>query len=211
MSLAYLIGKISAKILKTNPNIPTLLVLSILPDIDIAIGTLTKTTIHHGPTHSLIFALAIFTPFFITYNKRAIPYFLAYTSHFLIGDFFIGGQLQLFWPLTTNTFGFHDAGFKYIGINDPINITTEIILLITTIIIITKTQDYKIFLKNDKKNLILLIPITTVLLPTFTGYPFSIPIILVLPAIGIAHLFYLTLFGIAILTTLHYTIKKRLK
>ncbi len=105
MSLAYLLGKASSKPLKVNPNIPVLLVLSILPDIDIAFQTLTGSIIHRGPTHSLIVALVIFTPFFILYGKRAVPYFLAFISHFL-GDFFIGGQLQLFWPLSTSNFGF---------------------------------------------------------------------------------------------------------
>ena len=210
MSLAYLIGKVSSKFLKVNPNISALLVLSILPDIDIAIGTLTGTAIHRGPTHSLIFALILFTPFLIIYSKRAIPYFLAYVSHFLLGDFFVGGQLQLFWPLSTNNFGFHQAGFRYIGIGDPLNIIAELSLLAVAIVIMAKTCDYKIFLKNDKTNLILLIPIATVLLPTFTGYPFSVPIFLVLPAIGIAHLFFLILFGLPILIIL-YTYIKNLK
>jgi len=209
MSLAYLIGKASSKFLKVNPNIPLMLVLSILPDIDIAIGTLTGTAIHRGPTHSLFFSLIIFVPFFIIYSKRAVPYFLAYISHFLLGDFFVGGKLQLFWPLSNNNFGFHQAGFSYVGIGDPINIATELSLLAVAIVIMAKTRDYKIFLKNDKTNLILLIPIATVLLPTFTGYPFSMPIFLVLPAIGIAHLFFLILFGTSILIILYSTIKKR--
>src|SRR3972149_4781364 len=109
MSLAYLLGKASSKTLKVNPNIPVLLVLSILPDIDIVFQTITGVTLHRGPAHSLIIAIILFAPFFIRYRKRAIPYFLAYSSHFL-GDFFIGGQLQLFWPLTPNNFGLHEAG-----------------------------------------------------------------------------------------------------
>ncbi|MDR2202731.1 MAG: metal-dependent hydrolase [Nitrososphaerota archaeon] len=208
ISLAYILGKISSKTLKVNPSIPLLMTLSILPDIDIAIGTLIGSTIHRGPTHSILFALIVFTPIFIIYKKRAIPYFIAYISHFLIGDFFVGGHLQLLWPLTTSTFGLHDAGFMYIGINDPINITTELLLFTLTVILIAKTRDYRKFLKNnDKKNLILIIPITTVLLPNFIGYPFSMPIFSALPIMGIAHLFYFILFTIPILTILYNTIK----
>jgi hypothetical protein len=208
LSLAYLIGKASSKFLKVNPNLPLLLVMSILPDIDLAIGTLTNTAIHHGPTHSLIFAFLIFTPFFFIYGKRVAPYFIAYVSHFLLGDFFIGGQLQLFWPLSTNNFGFHQLGFRYIGLNDPINIAVELSLLVVTLIVMAKTRDYKIFLKNDKTNLMLLLPIATLLMSTFTNYPFTRPLFLVLPIIGVPHLFLLALFTVPILIILYTTIKK---
>jgi hypothetical protein len=208
LSLAYLLGKVSSKFLKVNPNIPLLLVLSILPDIDIAIGTLTGTSLHHGPTHSLIFSLLIFTPFFIIYNKRVAPYFIAYISHFLLGDFFIGGKLQLLWPISNGTFGFHEFGFRYIGLNDPINITVELSLLVVTLIVMAKTQDYKIFLKNDKNNLLLLIPIGTLLMSTFTNYPFTMPLFLVLPIIGVPHLCLLAFFMVPILIILYTAIKK---
>jgi hypothetical protein len=208
MSLAYLLGKGSSKALKVNPNIPLLLVLSILPDIDIAIETFTGTIMHRGPTHSLIFALIIFTPLFIAYNKRAMPYFLAYISHFLLGDFFIGGNLQLLWPLSTNTVGFHQAGFMFVGINDPLNIIAELSLFIIAIVVMIKAHDYKPFFRNNKTNLLLLIPIATVLLPTFIGYPFSKPLFLALPIMGLAHLFFLILFGVPILKILYTTIKK---
>ncbi|MCL1977116.1 MAG: metal-dependent hydrolase [Candidatus Bathyarchaeota archaeon] len=210
MSLAYLLGKASSKFLKVNPNIPVLLVLSILPDIDLVVETLTGTALHRGPTHSLIFSLIIFVPFFIVYGKRAVPYFLAYVSHFLIGDFFIGGQLQLFWPLSTGNFGFYEAGFMYINIYDSINIAAELSLFAVAIVAMAKTRDYKIFFRNDKTNLVLIIPIATVLLPTFIGYPFNTPLFLILPLIGLAHLFFLVLFGISVLIVLYSIVKKAL-
>ena len=43
-------------------------------------------------------------------------------------------------------------------------------------------------------NLLLAIPVLTVLLPTFIGYPLSVPALLVIP-----HLFYLIVFSIAVL------------
>jgi len=208
MSLAYLIGKLSSKILKVNPNIPVLMVLSILPDIDIAIGTVTGLDIHRGPTHSLIVTLIVFAPTFVLYGKRAIPYILAYLSHFLIGDFFIGGQLQLFWPLLKNNFGFFEAGFLYINIYSVINITIELSLLFAAIIIMVKTHDYHVFFRSNKSNLVLIIPIATVLLPTFIGYPFAVPLYLFSPVIGIAHLFLLVIFGLSILNVIYTTAKK---
>jgi len=209
MSLAYLLGKLSSKTLKVNTNIPVLMVLSILPDIDIAIGTFAGINIHRGPTHSLIVALIVVTPIFAFYGKRVAPYFLAYVSHFLIGDFFIGGQLQLFWPLLKNNFGFFEVGFFYVNIYSVINIAAELSLLLVAVVIMIKTCDYHIFLENRRSNLVLVIPIATVLLPTIIGYPFDKPLFLISPIISIAHLFFLVLFGISTLKGIYVMIKKR--
>jgi membrane-bound metal-dependent hydrolase YbcI (DUF457 family) len=56
MGLAYLIAKASGKLLKVNFNIPLVLVLSILPDIDIIFQFFLKSDIHRGPTHSIVVA-----------------------------------------------------------------------------------------------------------------------------------------------------------
>ena len=84
MAIAYLLGKGSSKKLHVNLNIPFLLVLSILPDIDIIYDFLTGSDIHRGPTHSIVVATVAFIPIFIVYRKKAIPYFLALISHPLI-------------------------------------------------------------------------------------------------------------------------------
>ena len=188
MALAYLITKATANPLKTNPNIPTILVLSIIPDIDILFGN----EIHRGPTHSAITALLIFIPLFIVYRKKAIPYFLALLSHSLIGDLIIGGNLQLLWPITTNEISLTPP-LPNITINSTLNVALELTLLTTATITMIKTKDLHLFFQNNKTNLLLTIPICTVLLPTFIAYPLSVPILLLPP-----HLFYLTLFTIAV-------------
>jgi hypothetical protein len=194
MALAYLLGKASAKLLKVSLNIPLILVLSVIPDIDIIFDFLLKSEIHRGPTHSIITAILVFIPFFVLYRQKAMPYFVALVSHSLIGDFLIGGQLQLLWPLSTNEFGLHELGFPYINIYNPINIALEFTLFTIALIVMLKTRDLLHFFRNNKLNLILIIPIFTVLLPTFVSYPLSVPILLVLP-----HLFYLVLFSVSVL------------
>ncbi len=194
MALAYLLGKGFGKLLKVNINIPLILVLSIIPDIDIVFSFLLKSDIHRGPTHSIIVAILAFIPFFFFYRQRATPYFAALASHSLIGDFFIGGQLQLLWPLSTSEFGLYELGFPYINIYNPINIALEFTLFIIATVIMFKSRDIYRFFRNSKLNLILAIPIFTVLLPTFASYPLSVPLLLVLP-----HLFYLVLFSISVL------------
>jgi hypothetical protein len=93
----------------------------------------------------------------------------------LIGNFFIGGKLQLFWPLSTQQFGLHELGSYYIGITDPINIALELSLFVIATFVLYKSGDWKVFFKADKINLVLIIPIATVLLPSTIGYPFSAP------------------------------------
>ena len=197
MALAYLISKASAKTLKLSPVMPAILVLSIIPDIDILFGN----EIHRGPTHSAIATLLIFIPLFITYRKKAIPYFLALLSHSLIGDLIIGGNLQLLWPITTNEISLTPP-LPNIAINSPINVALELTLFTAATIIMIKTKDLHLFFQNNKTNLLLTIPISTVLLPTFLAYPLSVPTLLLPP-----HLFYLTLFTTAVSTLIIVTAK----
>jgi membrane-bound metal-dependent hydrolase YbcI (DUF457 family) len=196
MAIGYLLGKGSSKPLRLKLNIPLLLVVSILPDIDIVYDFLTGADLHRGPTHSIIVATLAFVPFFIVYRKKAIPYFLALISHSLIGD--ITGQVQLLWPLSTNQYGF-DA----LSIFSPINVVAELSLFAVATFVLFKTGDWRVFLTDNKTNLVLIIPVATVLLPTAIGYPFSQSLLLsdlyIVRVLGIAHLFYLVLFGIAIL------------
>lgn len=204
MSLAYLLGKGSSKALHTKINIPILLVLSILPDIDIFYDFITGAQIHRGPTHSIVVAVLVFIPVIIYYGKKAIPYLLALISHPLIGDFIVGGQLQLFWPLTNAEYGLHELGFVYIDIWSSINIVLEMLFFVAAMFVLYRSGDWKVFFKPDKTNLVLIIPITTVLLPSTIGYPFSNSLLLIEPTLAIAHIVYLVLFTIAILKTLSW-------
>jgi hypothetical protein len=202
MALAYLLGKGSSKLLHTKINIPLLMVLAILPDIDIIFDLLTGTEIHRGPTHSVIAIALAFIPLFIIYRKKAVPYFLALISHPLIGDFITGGQLQLLWPLSTEQFGLHELGSYYIGIYSPINIALEATLFITATAVLIKSNDWKVFFTANTTNLLLIIPLATVLLPSTIGYPFSESLLATVPVLAAAHLFYLVVFSIAVFKTL---------
>jgi len=193
MALAYLLSKASGKLLKVSFNIPLILVLSIIPDIDILFDFLFNSDIHRGPTHSVIMAILIFIPFFVLYRKKSVPYFVALASHSLIADLIIGGNLQLLWPLSASEFGLYELGFPYIDIYSPINIALEFTLFIVALLVMLKTRDLLHFFRNSKLNLVLVIPIFTVLLPTLASYPLTVPILLILP-----HLFYLLLFAISV-------------
>jgi len=177
--LGYILGKASAKLLKTNINVPTALVLTVIPDIDILIPVVE----HRGPTHSIIMALIIFIPIFAFYRQKAAPYFLALVSHSLIGDYIAGGRTQLFWPATPNHYGIE------LPIQSPTNITLEWTLFLMSTIIMLKNKDLFAFFQKKNSNLILAIPTFTVLLPTFLSFPLNVPDWLIPP-----HLVYLTMF-----------------
>jgi hypothetical protein len=200
MALAYLLAKPSAKALKVNINIPLILTLSIIPDVDILAGV---KEFHRGPTHSVIAALIVFIPIFIIYRRKAAPYFIALVSHFLIGDFFVGGQLMLFWPLTSQLFGLRELGF-YISILSPINIAAELTLFTIATVVMYRNRDLFAFVQNRKSNLLLIIPIATVLLPTLASYPLQVPILLIPP-----HLFYLALFSLSVFIVIFRVQKRR--
>ncbi len=193
MALAYLLGKSSSKLIKVNLSVPLIMVLSIIPDIDL----LLIPSLHRGPTHSIVTATLVFVPIFWVYRRKAIPYFVALISHSLIADFFIGGRIMLFWPLSKAEFGLHEFGSYYVTISSPTNVAAELILFTAAMAVLFKTGDFRQFLKDQKINLVLIIPIFTVLMPSVVGYPLQVPILLVPP-----HFFFLVFFAISVLVVL---------
>jgi len=143
--------------------------LSVIPDIDILIPYVE----HRGPFHSIIMAAILFIPMFALYRKHASPYFIALIQHPLIGDYIAGGQVQLLWPLTSQTFGIE------ISIKSSTNITLEWLAFTAAAIVMTKTRDINAIFQPQNSNLILAIPTFTVLLPTFLAFPMEVPIALI--------------------------------
>jgi hypothetical protein len=187
------LSKASTRFTKTGINIPVILTLSVIPDIDILIPFLE----HRGPAHSVLMMLLIFIPVFVIYHKKAIPYFLAMIQHSLIGDYMAGGRIQLLWPFTTQYYGLE------IDIKSQVNITVEWIMFITSIIIMTKTKDIALFFQQRNSNLILTLPTFTVLLPTFLSFPLDVPLWLIPP-----HLVYIFLFLTSIIIGIRTVLKK---
>jgi membrane-bound metal-dependent hydrolase YbcI (DUF457 family) len=180
--LGYLSGSGSSRALKVRANLPLLLVVSVLPDIDLIFRFLQ----HRGPTHSLITFTVLMIPFFLVYRKRAIPYYAALLSHSLIGDFFTGG-VELFWPLSHSWFGVD------IGVMSLTNVTIELALFAVTLVLLVGTRDIMALLRPGNHNLVLFIAFFAVLGPMLQfgrGGEQFLPPLLVVPS-----LFYLGLFA----------------
>jgi len=142
-------------------------------------------------------ASIIFIPIFALYHKNAFPYFIALIQHSLLGDYIAGGKVQLLWPLTQQTFGLE------LSIQSPANITTEWLSFLTATFVMIKTKDAHLLLQPHNSNLILAIPTSTVLLPTFLAFPLEVPTALILP-----HLVFLALFLASLSIDTKKTIEK---
>jgi len=189
LSLGYLFAKGSAKLLKQEVNLPLIFLLSMIPDIDLLIPGVE----HRTMTHSIITATVIFTPLFIRYRSKAIPYFAALVQHSLIGDFITGGVhvqgAQLLWPITSTWYGLPICTFS------QTNIILEWSSFLIAGAVMLKTKDIQKLLKGRLSHVSLSVPTLTVLLPSFLHFPLKVPLELLIP-----HLAYLILFALSILT-----------
>ena len=186
LALGYLSGKTASKILNVNTNIPLLFLASVLPDVDLLIPFLK----HRGPLHSVMLFCLLFLPVFVLFKKRAIPYFVALIQHMLIGDY-LTGLTQLLWPVTTNWYG---LGMEITSLT---NIFIEWALFLTSTAILFKTKDAWLLFQRHPSNMILAVPVLTVLLPTLLSFPLYVS-----PELIIPHLIYMALFTYSILTDL---------
>jgi hypothetical protein len=118
-------------------------------------------------------------------------------QHFLIGDYLAGGGIQLLWPITTQHFGIG------LSIRSQTNITIEWVTFLASMIIMLKAKDTVKLLQPHNSNLILAIPIFTVLLPTFISFPMDVPAWLIPP-----HLVYMAVFLASIAVDLHKNLKR---
>ena len=183
LAIGYLFGKATSKLARVDVNVPLLFALSIIPDIDLLISGLK----HRGPTHSIVILCLLSLPAFVLYRKKATPYLVALILHSIVGDGLTGGA-QLLWPLTSKEYGIR------IGITSSANIVAEWVLSLASFAILFKARDMQTLFQSHPSNLFLLIPIFTVLLPTFFMFPLYVPLELMIP-----HLIYLTIFVLSIL------------
>ena len=147
---------------------------------------------HSGPTHSIILILAIAFPAILVWKEQTIPYLAALISHPLLGDYLTypmrAPGVQLFFPLTSSWFsaGFEAARLTYVYF--------ELALFATFLMLLLATRDITTLIKHHRSNLLLAIPIPTVLLPVFMQFPIPVP-----PELIIPHLIYMALFTLSIL------------
>jgi len=174
-------------------NIPLLFVVSIVSDADLLIPGLR----HRGPTHSLVVFLLFSIPLFILYGKRVLPYFTALAQHSFIGDYLMGGGVQILWPLSPHWYHLR------IAMASIVSILAEWILFLLFLITLLRTKDAQTLFRVHSSNLLLFIPVFTVLLPSLFNFPLLVPSELLIP-----HMMYLGMFIASILIDLLYILRQ---
>lgn len=182
-ALGYLTAKLTGRFTKTQISIPIVLTLSVIPDIDLLVPFLD----HRGPSHSLLVAIVIFIPVIVLFGKNGFPYLVALVQHSLLGDFFTG-NVQLFWPITSYTYGIA------LDIRSPVNVALEWTAFLVMFAEMLRSKDLQLLIKPGRLNMVLAIPTFTVLLPTFLAFPLRVPAALMAP-----HIVMLILFSISML------------
>lgn len=149
MCWAYVTGKFCSSRLGVGINPYLLLFLGALPDVDVLLGGLGIE--HRGITHSVLFWSLVFVPVFFKYRKKSIPYFVAVIQHILFGDLVVN-RTDPFWP-----FGFN-VGLR-VDLFSIENILLEIAGLAIFLILATRKNERKIFIGINRRNLLCVLPL----------------------------------------------------
>jgi membrane-bound metal-dependent hydrolase YbcI (DUF457 family) len=177
-AIGYLIAKPFAMKLRKPLDMPLLLSISVIADVDLLTG------LHRGPTHSLVIVAALIIPFLIYFRQTAIPYSVAFASH-SIGDLPEGAQF--FWPLSTERYGILNVDVESTSVA-----VLELILFVVSIALMLQTRDLqRMFVSNHRP--LLLLPFVAVLGPMLGvggGIGLGFSTLLVIPS-----LIYLALFA----------------
>ncbi len=159
----YVLAMVAARLLGVKSNPYLAILLAMLPDADILLYELGIR--HRSVTHSIIFWVILFTPFFIMYRRRSIPYFLAAVQHIMLGDIIVGST-KVLWPLG------YELGLR-LPLTSSISIAVEFVGLA---IMIALTLKYGI----DRRDSALLLSIVT-LIPILGSLAYLFDIITVAP------------------------------
>jgi|Deesub1362B_J571_1020462.scaffolds.fasta_scaffold02249_6 membrane-bound metal-dependent hydrolase YbcI (DUF457 family) len=149
LAIGYLTAKTLAKILQTEIDIPTILMLSIIPDMDLLIPQL----LHRGPTHSLIITTFTLIPAFLMKGKSVLPYFGALTQHSTIGDFLTGDGVTAFWPLSSRFYG---LGVNMLSLTNTFIEGSSFLMFLALIIL---SKDLRVLLNPKKTSPLLIFPL----------------------------------------------------
>jgi hypothetical protein len=199
LALGYIGGKLMAKPLGVKLNIPLVLTLSVLPDIDLLVPVLQ----HGGVTHSIVLYSVIAFPMVLIWGRQVFPYLIAIVSHPLLGDFLTRtgrmSGVQLLFPLTSRWFAAGSVAWQ------AVYIYAEIGLFAAFLVTLTVTRDMKTLAMHHHYNLLLLIPILTAFLPIFVKFPMPVPEELIVP-----HIVALLLLSISVFADFRHFLGMRL-
>ncbi len=196
-ALGYLTGKGTSKLAHVKLNMPILLAVSVIPDIDLIFSNVMD---HRGLTHSIIVIVALMIPLLFYYRKTVLPYAAALLSHVFLGDFFTGG-IEFLWPITKEAYGYNFA------VNSLTISALELALFFVSIILMYKMKDLQTLFKPIKYSIFLIVPFGAIIGPLilFGELGDSMSLLLVIPS-----LFWIGVFAYSMLKNLVHTVKSKI-
>lgn len=135
--------------------VPLILLLGVLPDADLFFGRF--GIVHHTVTHSFVFWIILFVPFFIVFRLKSIPYFVAVVQHFAFGDILVD-KVMLFWPFKSSLIGLNW------GMGSILDVVFESAGLVLMLGIMIYIGDLKRLFSVDRKNRWMVFPFLALLL-----------------------------------------------
>jgi hypothetical protein len=169
LAIGYLVAKTLEKLLQTEIDLPMVMMLSIIMDIDLLVPQLQ----HRGLTHSLIIIGLASIPLFFLKGKSIFPYLLALAQHSFIGDFLTGDGVSAFWPLSSKFYG---LGVKMMSLT---NVFAEGSSFLAAFTLMLLSKDIITMFNAKKTSLLLIFPLGTVF-PVVVGQ-LAVPIALLIP------------------------------
>jgi len=150
MCWGYIIGKSSSSLLRVYSNPYLLLFVAALPDIDLLLGIVGIQ--HRTWTHSLLVWSVLFTPLFVIYRKRSIPYFIALVQHFLFGDAVVGSWNRPLWPISQFNFS---LGYSLFSVENVVLEAAGLVIFLS-IILATRKGRIHFFMNPNRRGLVVL-------------------------------------------------------
>jgi membrane-bound metal-dependent hydrolase YbcI (DUF457 family) len=190
-ALGYLTGKGASKLFNVKINLPLLLAVSVIVDVDLLFFGFMS---HRGLTHSLMVIVLLTIPFAIKYKKAILPYLAAIFSHIFIGDLF--GGVEYFWPVSKAKYGL--LNFQ---VNSPTMALVELTLFFITIALMYKQNDLQTLFKPANRKWSLIIASGSLIGPLLWlgKTPDPIPVLLIIPSLA-----WLCIFAYSLLIELRF-------
>jgi len=159
LAFGYLLAKATAKILRIGEiDLPTVFMLSVIPDVDLVIPMLP----HRGPTHSLILLALFFVPFYFREGKIIVPYFVALFQHSAVGDFSTSMGVMCLWPFSSEFYG---LGVDMMG---TVDLLAEGLSFLAAFALMVSAGDVRRIFKI-KETFLFLVPPLGALFPVLLG------------------------------------------